>query len=224
MFKLDQFQCINGIKEANLLASNWQVNLSQQENLTKLSSKEQDCHYQSICTWVNNSPENQAFKRLDRSALSELNVPIIYDGDVLFHQNKLKVIDSIIGYSDDGILGCVKASSNLSPTNQWVAILDGGLQLAVLWIWKKTNQGSLPLRIESMSVYDSQESDWDEEIEVEIRESQLSTNKATVDIRYITASGKILCEIIGLDFISHFNKTFPNLPGGVNSHSQQDPA
>jgi hypothetical protein len=72
-------------------------------------------------------------------------------GDVLFHQDKFQVIQSLHGVSESGISGTLKgvdlAGWSGESWNTDVAALDGGLQLALLWARDTMGGAVLPMAI-----------------------------------------------------------------------------
>jgi NAD(P)-dependent dehydrogenase (short-subunit alcohol dehydrogenase family)/acyl carrier protein len=76
---------------------------------------------------------------------------VIYDGTVLFHGPMLRAVQSVEGASDRAIAGTLVGRRELGwHEAPWVsdpALLDGGLQLAVLWAKRALSGASLPTSI-----------------------------------------------------------------------------
>ncbi|MBN2359333.1 MAG: polyketide synthase dehydratase domain-containing protein, partial [Deltaproteobacteria bacterium] len=81
----------------------------------------------------------------------------IYDGSVLFHGAGFRVIRSVEGVSDQGIVGRVAGTREAGWDGRgWLtdpALLDGGLQLALLWHKHMMGGPSLPTSLGSYRVY-----------------------------------------------------------------------
>ncbi len=81
----------------------------------------------------------------------------IYFGDVLFHGPAFRVIEDITGVSEDGINACCWGVRAVGwPTEPWAsdpALLDGALQLALLWTERQLSLPSLPTGIGTVRVF-----------------------------------------------------------------------
>ncbi len=76
---------------------------------------------------------------------------MIYDGTVLFHGPMFHAVKSVEGASDQAISGTLIGRRELgwtdAPFVSDPALLDGGLQLAVLWVKRTLAGASLPTSI-----------------------------------------------------------------------------
>ena len=81
----------------------------------------------------------------------------IYDGDVLFHGSAFRVIEEIAGVSADGIdASCWGVRAVGWPNEAWnsdPALLDGALQLALLWTERQLGLPSLPTGIGQVRLF-----------------------------------------------------------------------
>jgi NAD(P)-dependent dehydrogenase (short-subunit alcohol dehydrogenase family) len=81
----------------------------------------------------------------------------IYDGHVLFHGPQLQVIRGMEGVGEEGISGELAGLHEVGwPIAGWTldpALLDGGLQLAVLWSKHMLGGAALPTGIESLHTW-----------------------------------------------------------------------
>jgi hypothetical protein len=77
----------------------------------------------------------------------------IYDGDALFHGPMFQAIQSVEGTGERGITGTLIGRRELGwPEGAWdtdPALLDGALQLAVLWTRRTLSGASLPTSLGS---------------------------------------------------------------------------
>jgi hypothetical protein len=218
---INKFKCVNGIKQADLVAADWQLKMNNANHQITLSSEQQACHYQANVDWQAKAQVEPQYRSLEANSLQPVILPEPYDGEVLFHQDAFQVIKEISGSSQQGIAGVVQAKSKATTANKRVAVLDGGLQLAVLWVWQQSNQGSLPLNIERMTFHDLTPTAFEGEVQVDVFVVNSRSKKTTVDIVYRNAAGNIICEISGLDLICHFKKAFPELSNAVVNQSNQ---
>jgi hypothetical protein len=80
----------------------------------------------------------------------------IYDGRVLFHGSEFQVIESVEGISDTTLVAHVGGLKGRAWPGAWrldPGLLDGGLQLALLWTLDKLGGAGLPTSIESVHLY-----------------------------------------------------------------------
>ena len=175
-------------------------------------------HYSAEVILSNSSDisAEEVFKPFE--GLAKLGLKEVYDGDVLFHQDEFRVIQSVNGVNDTCIESTLRSeeeSSSLLPT----LILDGGLQTALLWVWKQTSGGSLPLSINSIELF---ESDYTGDVSCQVSVSSSNKQKTTVDIRYFDYNDRCLAAIKGLDLLVHFNKEFPNTGSAVSTKESDE--
>ena len=80
----------------------------------------------------------------------------IYDGRVLFHGVDFQVIGKVEGVSDAGLVAQVGGLKGRTWPGTWrfdAGLLDGGLQLALLWTLHRMGGAGLPTSIEAVHVY-----------------------------------------------------------------------
>jgi len=70
----------------------------------------------------------------------------IYD-EFLFHGEKLQVVKKLLGVSEAGCRGMLQMPDEADLARFRVAMLDGGLQLALLWERKRSGLASLPTKL-----------------------------------------------------------------------------
>jgi acyl carrier protein len=84
---------------------------------------------------------------------------VVYDGYVLFHGPALHAIEAVRGESQRGIEGTLASARTLGWSNGGAitdtAILDGALQLAVLWTKHVVHGASLPTAIGEVTLHGS---------------------------------------------------------------------
>ena len=93
------------------------------------------------------APEANGAGAID--ALEPWPEPSIY-GDVLFHGPDFQVIENLEGISEEGMAAELRGVHAMGWEEDWntdPALLDGGLQLAVLWFKRRLGGASLPMGI-----------------------------------------------------------------------------
>ena len=78
----------------------------------------------------------------------------IYE-ELLFHGEKLQVVKQLLGISEAGCRGMLQMPDETDLERWRVALLDGGLQLALLWERKRSGLASLPTRLGKMHWYEA---------------------------------------------------------------------
>jgi len=219
--ELKDFRCLKGIKLSDFYQQGNQIELVMQEvslagpdaEITVAVSllSELGPHYSAeVSLSEEKTKPTEALVHLPN--LSPIGIDNIYDGEVLFHKNEFQVIKNIIGSSEQGIEGTLSVKSDLllDQSLSSTLLLDGGLQVALLWVWQKMGGGSIPLSIEAMKLYSS---DFSGEINCQVKVQSSSKQKTTVDVVYYNDKGLKLAEIVGLDLLVHFEKAFSDQEG-----------
>jgi hypothetical protein len=141
------------------------------------------------------------------SIFSEWPLPQTYDGEVLFHQGAFEVIRAIEGVGAEGIIGELVARDDepMPEGARRATLLDGALQLAVLWLWRCAGGGSLPVAIGSMKTYGDLGNG---PLRCEAVGRVKGRERADVDIRLRKPSGEVVAEIRALELVVYFQKEF----------------
>ncbi len=111
-------------------------------------------HYAAICEMKERHPMPD--RNLDPAPGLSAWSGTVYDGEVLFHGPAFQVIRSVEGIADGGLCATMEGVSGRAWSGTWQldpALLDGGLQAAVLWARRKLGTASLPTSIGSLQVY-----------------------------------------------------------------------
>ena len=149
--RLDQFKAGG---DAFQLESRQVSNGSGRELALRLSSRDGRPRYQATVEMAPTAPSAPAATR-QVSNLDPWPEASIY-GDVLFHGPDFQVIENLEGISDDGMAAALRGAEAMGWKKEWAtdpALLDGGLQLAVLWFKRKLGGASLPMVIGSYHRY-----------------------------------------------------------------------
>jgi len=115
----------------------------------------------------------------------------------LFHGEDFQVIQSLTSISETTCEAQLKMNGTSNGLPAHMAILDGGLQLALLWEHNRSEKASLPTAIKSLRIFDYCLKD--QEIRCILqntRENQLSTQW---NVHFIDANGHLVAEIEGLE-------------------------
>ncbi len=128
------------------------------------------------------------------------NIDSIYQRK-LFHEGDFRVINKLGCFSDNGCTGLLKhVNGGLDKQKaSWssdVAILDGGLQLALLWKLAMSNKTSLPTGFDQLVLY--QPSIYEGSINCRCLSEKVSPLQTNWDILFENKDGKALARINGL--------------------------
>jgi acyl transferase domain-containing protein len=124
----------------------------------------------------------------------------IYDGEVLFHGPAFQVIRSVDGISDSGLTATLEGVGARDWVGSWQldpALLDGGLQAAVLWAQRKLGAGSLPTAISSLHVYHPGPATGIVRCVLVGREA--SQKRAVADAAFLASNGSVVAELRGIE-------------------------
>ena len=124
----------------------------------------------------------------------------IYDGEVLFHGPAFQVIRSVDGIADSGLTATLEGVGARDWVGSWQldpALLDGGLQAAVLWAQRKLGAGSLPTAISSLHVYHPGPAAGIVRCVLVGREA--SQKRAVADAAFLASNGSVVAELRGIE-------------------------
>ena len=133
------------------------------------------------------------------------STPFIYDGEVLFHGPRYQILQEIYALNDEG----ATAALTLDPASAQVMMIDGGIQLALLWLWKKLGRGSLPSSIKRLHF---RKGAIPTQIVAHVRGTLKNNLCGDVDIFFYTPEAEFLAALEGLQLTSYFAKVFPEKP------------
>jgi hypothetical protein len=121
-------------------------------------------------------------------------------GGVLFHGPEFQVIRKLEGLSEDGIAAKLVGATALGWQGQnWQtdpALLDGGLQLALLWTKHTLGGASLPTGVDRFRIYHSGLPEGD--LRCVLVGKKAAGDKAVCDIAFVDADGRIVAELTGV--------------------------
>ena len=134
----------------------------------------------------------------------------LYDGHVLFHGPRFRVILGVEGISRAGIAGTLQGSAAVGwPRDGWrtdPALLDGGLQLAVVWARHVLGGASLPMAVREMRSYREGLAEGPVRCVVSARETH--EIRAVSDVVFTDARGAVVAELLGVETVKR-----PDEPG-----------
>ena len=141
-----------------------------------------------------------------------------WEGDVyghaLFHGPALQVIREIEGISGESIAGRLTGGLEMGWGEGWqldAAILDGGLQLAVLWFQQQLEGASLPLAIGSVHSYAS--GPLAGPIRALARCEVRDSNRVVADIVLSNGDGTAVAELRGVEIVRRPDQANPTTAG-----------
>ncbi|MCP4674117.1 MAG: SDR family oxidoreductase [Deltaproteobacteria bacterium] len=125
--------------------------------------------------------------------------------DKLFHGKDFQVIRELDEFSLKGCSGILSGGNHLDELKSFwksdVALLDGGLQLALLWMLQQNSKESLPAAFESLTLYKDLKSEKQVRCELAVVESDAMG--ARCDITYTNPQEEVLAEFKGLQIYAY---------------------
>lgn len=124
----------------------------------------------------------------------------IYDGEILFHGPAFQVLRSVDGISDQAIAGQlegVQAREWLGPWQLDPAMLDGALQLAVLWAKRRLGAASLPTGIGTLQIYGA--GPITGVVRGVLTAREVSRDRAVSDVALVAVDGRVLVDLRGVE-------------------------
>ena len=117
-------------------------------------------------------------------------------GDELFHGPQFQVIRSVEGVSKEGAVALLDGARARGWLGSWAtgaAILDGGLQLALLWSGHVIGGHSLPTAVGAYHAYSGR---WDAgELRCTLHGTVLGADRVVCDISFVTPGGDLVAEL-----------------------------
>ncbi|MCZ6612051.1 MAG: SDR family oxidoreductase, partial [Planctomycetota bacterium] len=121
-------------------------------------------------------------------------------GGVLFHGKAFQAVLGIEGVCSDGLVGSLVGTSQLGWSEHGrhsdPGLLDGALQLALLWTEHLLSCASLPTAVDSVHLY--RVGPVDEKVRCVLKGSKSSKQRVVCDICLVTASGEPIAELRGV--------------------------
>jgi len=194
--RLDRFD--DGVAEHFLLCARQLSNGHEATIAVELVGAAGARHYAAICEMKERSPLP------DRTLAAPADlVPwssVIYDGEVLFHGPAFQVIRSVDGIADGGLTATLDGVAAHGWAGLWQldpALLDGGLQAAVLWAHRKLGAGSLPTAIASLHIYHL--GPVAGTIRCVLVGREASHERAVSDAIFLASNGSVVAELRGIE-------------------------
>jgi acyl carrier protein len=166
----------------------------------ELRGKNEALHYAATVTM---SPEPPVAPAAAEAPKVERFGGVVYDGHVLFHGPKFQVIRHVDGVSRDGAVGALAGGRAAGwPGGPWrtdPALLDGGLQLAVLWAQEVLGGASLPMAVGEYRTYAGGLAEGP--IRCVVYGKQVHDARAVCDVAFIGADGALVAEMLGVETV-----------------------
>ncbi len=125
--------------------------------------------------------------------------PVPY-GRELFHGPEFQIIRSLEGLSDAGAAGTLAGTVDRGWRGDWctdAAVLDGGLQMAMLWTSRLLGGRSLPTAVGAYHPYRSGASAGT--VRCALRGHAVGTSRTLCDIAFIAGDGTLAAELLGVE-------------------------
>lgn len=168
-------------------------------------------HYEAT---LQGHPEGSSFpfnfSRLHPDGLSSWNRTSAQIYDLLFTGKELQMIHQVEKISKNGAIAILKPSTHLSGVLKRgispLLVFDGGLQVAVLWIWEQTKKYALPMGFLSAFFLKSAPRPGTP-IKCELVCTTIDELHARIDILFMDASDQPFSLLSGVDFFLTTNNT-----------------
>ena len=212
--EFQDFRCLKGVslKNSENEADELEITIKELSSSTTQVSVSIDVgsasgkHYSAKAILEENLPKEDSIS-IPLPNLAALDCSNFYDGEVLFHKDEFQVIKEIHGLGPEGIVGDI--ISNDEDNYQKDLVFDGGLQLALLWMWRNYSAGSIPMALSQIKYFAGE---LDALTRCTVVAKNVGPQKSKVDIFFHNQSGAKVAGIIDLELIAHFQKEFNLLP------------
>ena len=185
--------------EAFRLSSRLLTNGSGCELAVSLHDRDGNPRYSAVVDMAAPGSRQQP-ARLEAPQLLEPWTAEIYGG-ALFHGPALQVIRELEGVSGDTISGVLAGGAEMGWGAGWrldAAMLDGGLQLAVLWFQHMLEGASLPLAAANLRT-------WSDPVAGPVRAIARchvrDSNRVVADIVFSNGDGHVIAELTGVEIV-----------------------
>ena len=167
----------------------------------ELAGADDALHYRAIVT-----PGAQVSAQAGEAApaaLAPLQRDALYDGHVLFHGPRFQAIATLDGIAAQGAVATLTGAAALGwPSDDWQsdpALIDGGLQLAVLWAEPLLGGAALPMSVDDVRLHRIGLACGP--VRCVVRARQVHAERASCDISFHDADGAVRAEMLQVELI-----------------------
>ncbi|CAN7252414.1 SDR family oxidoreductase [Pseudoduganella sp. LjRoot289] len=167
----------------------------------ELAGADDALHYRAVVT-----PGAQVSAQAGQAApaaLAPLQRDALYDGHVLFHGPRFQAIAALDGIAAQGAAATLTGAAALGwPAEGWQtdpALIDGGLQLAVLWAEPLLGGAALPMSVDDVRLHRAGLASGPVRCVVHAR--QVYADRASCDISFHDADGAVRAEMLQVELI-----------------------
>jgi hypothetical protein len=128
---------------------------------------------------------------------------IVYDGVALFHGRKFQILDRLYAMDETGAVASLRFGKN---TNRML-LIDGGIQLGVLWMHKTEGCASLPSRIKNIHIFDKA---IPSELTVRLKGQINSMKSGSIQLEFFNSGGDLIAfieDLLMTPYIHNLSKT-----------------
>jgi len=154
-------------------------------------------HYRCVASFTKLAP---APSTLAAPARGRLAAGVVYDNPVLFHGAAFHVIESIEPMSNGGVTATLAGVLACDwPSEPWVldpALLDGALQMALVWTEHVLGLPSLPTAIASVCVFSAP---CHGRFAAVLRGRTNSPHRVVCDVEIFDDRGALVAEVLGIE-------------------------
>ena len=126
-----------------------------------------------------------------------------YDGVAAFHTAPFRVIECITGIGPGGITG--KLSSGAPERIRELLLVDGGLQTAGLWTWRRLGGATLPMAIGAFRRYAAMPKG---PLQCTVKVAKTAGPMVTADL-YLHDGDDLIAEMVDLEMVIYHQKSRP---------------
>jgi acyl transferase domain-containing protein/NADP-dependent 3-hydroxy acid dehydrogenase YdfG len=167
----------------------------------ELADADHALHYRAIAAPGAAVSERAAGAEPDR--LLPFQRPQVYDGHVLFHGPRFQAIERLEGHAAHGAVATLVGAARLGwQDDDWQtdpALVDGGLQLAVLWAETLLGGASLPMAVGELRLHRTGLAAGP--VRCAVRALEVHGERASCDISFVDADGAVRAELLQVDLI-----------------------
>ena len=156
-------------------------------------------HYVASCELRERAAAAPSPGGVDLASLRPWTLPV-YDGKLLFHGPELQVIESVLGVSEAAMVATLSGLLPRAWPGTWQldpAILDGALQVMLLWARHRLGRATLPTAIGRLQVYAT--GPVRGRVRCVLTGTEVARERATARLELLDEDGRLLAELVGVE-------------------------
>ncbi|MEX1364680.1 MAG: SDR family oxidoreductase, partial [Nannocystaceae bacterium] len=179
---------------------------------------------------LSEAPRTAPVAAIDTDGLQPWGDRTVYDGTTLFHGPALQVISTIDGVGHERLVatldGAVARPDQGEGHDRWrlhPGLLDGALQLALLWAEQALRASVLPMRVGELRTFatDSSATLPSGRVTAEVRVTSVGRDRATCEVRLVGEDHRVIAVLREVETIRRPDvTTVPDRSRGAHHRSQ----